>query len=88
MSWIKLNEFEIFNQFELMKITLKNVLRIVLRTCKTVSRKPCINIEDKNESPQFSYTYIVEIITWKLLAVVTLPSIYHDCSTWRKFWEE
>ena len=24
----------------------------------------------------------------KLLAVVTPPSIYHDCSTWKMFWEE
>ena len=24
----------------------------------------------------------------KLLAVVTPPSIYHDCSTWKTFWEE
>ena len=23
-----------------------------------------------------------------LLAVVTLPSIYHGCSTWMTFWEE
>ena len=24
----------------------------------------------------------------KLLAVVTTPSIYHGCSTWKMFWEE
>ena len=24
----------------------------------------------------------------KLLAVVTPPSIYHGCSTWKTFWEE
>ena len=24
----------------------------------------------------------------KLLAVVTPPSIYHGCSTWKIFWEE
>ena len=24
----------------------------------------------------------------KLLAVVTQPSIYHGCSTWKTFWEE
>ena len=24
----------------------------------------------------------------KFLAVVTPPSIYHSCSTWKKFWEE
>ena len=24
----------------------------------------------------------------KFLVVVTPPSIYHGCSTWRKFWDE
>ena len=24
----------------------------------------------------------------KVLAVVTPPSIYHGCSTWKNFWEE
>ena len=24
----------------------------------------------------------------KLLEVVTLPSVYHGCSTWETFWEE
>ena len=61
LSWIKLNVFEMFNKFEIpnefefMKITLKTVLRIFLRTCKTVSRKLCINREDKSKTSQFSY---------------------------------
>ena len=28
------------------------------------------------------------MMNMKLLAVVTLPSIDHVCSTWKKFWEE
>ena len=35
---------------------------------------------------QFSYT--VFMMNIKLLAVVTPPSIYHGCSTQKKFWEE
>ena len=36
LSWMRLNEFEMLNQFELMKITMKTVLIIVIRTCKTM----------------------------------------------------
>ena len=28
------------------------------------------------------------MMNMKLLAVVTPPSIYHGCSTWKTFWEE
>ena len=28
------------------------------------------------------------MMNMKLLPVVTLPSIYHGCSTWKTFWEE
>ena len=43
----RLNEFEIFNEFETIKIIFKTVLRIVLRKGKTVSRNPYIYREDK-----------------------------------------
>ena len=36
-----------FNGFSMMKITLKTVIIVALRTCKIVSIKPCINREDK-----------------------------------------
>ena len=42
-----------------------------------MSRKPCINREDKRNIPQFSYTVIVVTRTMKFLAVVTPKSIYH-----------
>ena len=77
-----------FNDFELTKRTLKTFLIIFLRTCKTVSRKICINREDKSKSSQFSYIDIVVTIKMKFLAVVTLPSIHHGCSAWKTFWEE
>ena len=67
-----------FNDFETIKRALKTILRIVLVTCKTVSRKPCINIEYKRNISKFSYTYIVVIIKMKFLAIVTPPSIYHN----------
>ena len=28
------------------------------------------------------------MMNMKFLSVVTLPSIYHGCSTWKTFWEE
>ena len=28
------------------------------------------------------------MMNMKLLVVVTPPSIYHSCSTWKTFWEE
>ena len=28
------------------------------------------------------------MMNMKLLAVLTPPSIYHGCSTWKTFWEE
>ena len=64
------------NNFEMMKRTLKNVLRTALKTCKSVSRKPCINREDESERSQFIYTAIFVIIKMNLLAVITQPSIY------------
>ena len=34
----------------------------------------------------FSYTYVM--VNMNLLAVVTPPSIYHGCFTWKTLWEE
>ena len=62
------------------------LFRLFLRTCKTVSRKPCINRVDKMKISQFSYTTIVVTITMKFLAVLTTTSIYHDWSTHKTFW--
>ena len=49
-------------EFRTLKRALKTVLRIFMRTCKAISRKPCINRESKIKSLQFSYTVIV--VTW------------------------
>ena len=87
MIWTQLNEFEMFNEFEMMKRTLKTFIRIVLRTCKTVPRKPCINREANIKSSQFIYSVTVVERTTEFLAVVTPPSIYHDCPTRKTFWE-
>ena len=72
----QINEFEMFNWFEITKKTLKTVLIIFMRTCKTVSIKPYTNREDGSEISQFSYTDIVVTITMKFLEVLTPPSIY------------
>ena len=34
---------------------------------------------------QFNYTVVM--MKMKLIAVVTPPSIYHGCSTWKMFWD-
>ena len=46
-------------EFELNERTFKTVLRMFLRTCRTVSRKPCINREANIKSSQFSYIVVV-----------------------------
>ena len=43
----------------MMNIKLKTVLRIVMRTYKTLLIKSCINREDKRKSTHFSYTDVV-----------------------------
>ena len=58
------------------KRTLRTVLIIVLRTCITVSRKPCINREDNIKISQFSYKAIVVTRTMSLLVFVTPQYIY------------
>ena len=50
-----------------MKVTLKTVLRIFLRTYKTLSRKPCITRENMSNISQLSYTVIVVAIKVNLL---------------------
>ena len=64
------------NDSIIMKRQLKTVLIIFLRTCKTVSRKPYINIEINSRISKFSYKFIVVKRKIKLLAVVTPPDIY------------
>ena len=61
----------------MMKITLKTVIRIVVITCKTVSRKSCINREDNIKRSQFSYIDIVVTRIMKFLSVVIPTSIYY-----------
>ena len=50
--------------------------------------KACINREDARKIPQISYTVIVVTIKINSLEVVTPPSIYRGCSTWKKLWEQ
>ena len=46
----------------MMKRTLKTVLSIVLRTCKTLSRKPCMNRESTNKvSNKFLNKIIINV---------------------------
>ena len=49
-------------------------------------RKPCINRESKSDELTIKL-YSCHDINMKLLVVITPPSIYHGCSTWRTFWE-
>ena len=56
---------------------------------KTVLKeiKPCINRESKSNELTIQL-YSCHDINMKFLAVVTLLSIYHSCSTWKTYWEE
>ena len=47
-----------FNEFEMLRRTLKYFLIIVMITCKTVLRKPFINREDNIKVSKFSDTVI------------------------------
>ena len=71
-----------------MNITLKIVLLFVLRTCKTVSRNTCMNIEDMSNISQLSYISVVVTRTMKFLSVVTPTYIYHGLSIRKTFLEE
>ena len=53
----------------------------------SVEGKPCINRETKSDELTI-YLYICHYINMNILAVVTPPSIYHGCSTWKTLWEE
>ena len=52
----------------------------------SVEGKPCINRESDSLELTISYTYVM--MNMNILAVVTPPSIYHGCSTWKKLWGE
>ena len=54
---------------------------------KSVEWKPCINRESKSDELTIKL-YSCHDINMKFLVVVTPPSIYHGCSTQKKFWEE
>ena len=87
LNWIglictRLNKFEIFNEFEMMKITMKFFLRVILRKCKTVSRKLYINGEYNIYISQFIYTDMFVTRTMKFPEVVILPSIYQFSPIW------
>ena len=60
-----------------MKRTLKNVLKTVMRTYKTVIIKPCINREAKRNISLLNYSVTVVGRTSKFLEVVTPTSFYH-----------
>ena len=45
-------------EFIMTERTLKTALRIFLRTCKTLSRKPCMNRESTNK---VSHTFLNKI---------------------------
>ena len=53
----------------------------------SVELKPCINRESKSLEIAIKL-YSCHGIKKKFLVVVTLPSIYHGCSTRKTFWEE
>ena len=71
-----------------MKRKLKTVLRIVMRSCKIVSKKQCINREANIRISQFNYSVNIVEIKKKFIAVVTPPYIYHSCFTWKTLWKE
>ena len=64
----------------------ERTLKTVLFYKKTVSIQNHINRERRSRRSQFSYTDVMN--NMNLQAVVTLPSIYHGCSTRKTFWEE
>ena len=46
-------------EFRMTKITLKTVLSIFMRTCRTVSRQTCIKRESKSRNSQLRFKVIV-----------------------------
>ena len=65
----------------------KNMKTGVALNENSVEEKPCINRESKRGEITI-YLYSCHDITMKLLVVVTPPSSYHGCSTWKTLWEE
>ena len=65
----------------MMKKTMKTDLKTFQRTCKTVSRKICINRLDKIKISNFSCTCLVIKRTMKFLSVVTQTYIYQIPNT-------
>ena len=53
----------------------------------SVEIKPCINRESKSLDITI-LLYSCHDINMKFLVVVTLPSIYHGCSSHKTLWEE
>ena len=53
----------------------------------SVEKKTCINKESKSLELTI-YVYSCHNINMKTVVVVTPPYIYHDCFTWKTFWEE
>ena len=51
-----------------------------------VEINPCINRESKRDELTI-WLYSCHNINMKFVVVVTPPSIYHGCSTWKTFWE-
>ena len=76
-----LNQFEIF----VSSLIYERTLTTVLLCNKTVLRENHVNIEIMSRISQFGYT---DVVSMKLLAVVTSPSIYRGCSAQKTFWED
>ena len=85
-----LNHFEMFlSKFDTWKEHL--ILYVQEKQCcsewKTVLKENHVYIEKvRAYISQFSYTYVM--MNMKLLSVVTPPSIYHGCSTWKALWDK
>ena len=71
---------------ENMKTVYPDENNVVLNE-KSVERKPFINRKSKSNELTIKL-YSCNDINIKFLVVVSPPSIYHGCSTWRTFWEE
>ena len=88
--WLDYTEFRTrLNQFECsknMKTVYPDENNVVLDE-NSVEWKPCINRESKGLDIKIKL-YSCHDINMGFLVVVTPPSIYHGCSTWKTLWEE
>ena len=66
-----------FNEFEMMKNNIENCSKNGSENIKNSVKKPRINIEDRSNISQFSYTSIVVTGKMKFLGFVTQTYIYH-----------